>query len=823
MSTTEAPPRKPRPGTQPAAVTQCYHCGETCDTSLQQDGRAFCCEGCRFVYGLLQENGLCNYYELQKAPGIRVRGQFASDRFAYLDNADVQQKLLRFADGKQCQVQFHLPTMHCASCIWLLENLHAIRPGILHSKTNFGRKEVFVAYDPGQVSLRQLVELLAFVGYEPEIRLSDGENSKGSARGKKVDRRAWYKIGIAGFCFSNIMMLAFPDYFAGGRLGQETLKHLFAWASLLLALPVFFYSANEFFISAYKGLRQRWLNIDAPIALSILITFSRSVYEVLSGSGSGYFDSMSGIVFFMLIGRWFQNKTYDSFSFDRDYKAYFPLGVTRLDADDNEEATTIGALRPGERIIVRHNELVPADAVLREGEGYIDYSFVSGENTPVQRRSGELVYAGARQTGGRMVLEVVKTVSQSYITQLWNNNEGAARKNRERSFIHPWSRYFTLSLFSVAATAGVYWSFVDPSKVLPSVTAALIVACPCSLLLSATFTFGNMLRHFGMRRLYLKNASVIESMARITTVVLDKTGTLTYTEEADIEFLGAPLSAEDRNAVYSLVKESAHPLSRLLGKELLRAGAGTLPVHDFREHAGKGIEAVVAGKLLRVGSFAFVHGSEAIVGTGSTELWLSVDGVARGCYAVRNRYRPGIGPMVAALRARGYAVHLLSGDNESERNHLRQLLGPDVTLRFQQTPQSKLEYIRTLQEGGARVLMLGDGLNDAGALLQADAGIAVTGNTGQFTPACDAILDASGVALLERFLAYARRGKGVVTVSFILSICYNIVGLSFAVRALLSPMVAAILMPASSISIVTLVTLASSIVARRIFRKGQVK
>lgn len=815
---TEAPPKKPRSAPAPASALQCYHCGEACDGSLPQDGHCFCCEGCRFVYGLLQENGLCNYYELEKMPGIKVRGQFASGRFAYLDNADVQQKLLSFSDGRQSQVQFHLPTMHCASCIWLLENLHAIRPGVLQSKSNFSRKEVFIAFDPTQVSLRQIVELLAFVGYEPEIRLTDEDGPQASGRGRKADRRAWYKIGVAGFCFSNIMMLAFPDYFAGGHIEQQTLKHLFSYISLLLALPVFFYSANEFFISAYKGLRQRWLNIDAPIALSILITFSRSVYEVLSGTGPGYFDSMSGIVFFMLIGRWFQNKTYDSFSFDRDYKAYFPLGVTRLSASGEEEPTTISQLRRGERIVVRHNELVPADAVLRKGEGYIDYSFVSGENTPVHKRDGELVYAGARQTGGRIELEVVKTVSQSYITQLWNNNETAARKNTEQSFIHPWSRYFTLALFTVAAAAGLYWSFVNPANVLPAVSAALIVACPCSLLLSATFTFGNMLRHFGQRRLYLKNASVIEAMAKVDTVVLDKTGTLTYTEEADIEFIGLPLNSWERDAVYSLVKESAHPLSRLLQKELLRAGAAVLPLEGFTESGGKGLAAVVAGTPLRVGSFAFVH-ERAALATGTTEVWVAMGGEVRGCFQVRNRYRAGVAEMLQGLRARGYALHLLSGDNDAERDNLRALLGPDVSLRFNQTPQSKFDYIRALREKGARVLMLGDGLNDAGALLQADAGIAVTENTGQFTPACDAILDAPGVALLDRFLAYARCGKAVVTASFVLSICYNIVGLSFATRALLKPMVAAILMPASSISIVTLVTLASGLVARRIFRK----
>jgi Cu+-exporting ATPase len=813
MPITEAPPKKPR-NPEPASIAAtCYHCGESCDRSLPKEDHFFCCEGCRFVYGLLQENGLCNYYDLSKTPGIKVRGKYASDRFAYLDGEAVQQQLLRFTDGRQSHLQLHLPQMHCASCIWLLENLHTIRPGILNSTVNFGRKELFVAFNPMEVSLRQVVELLAFVGYEPEIRLGDSEKK----RVKKVDRRQWYKIGVAGFCFSNIMMLSFPDYFSSGHIEQAFLKHLFIYLNLLLALPVFFYSASGFFISAWQGLRQRWLNIDAPIALSILITFSRSVYEVLSGTGAGYFDSMSGIVLFMLVGRWFQNKTYDAFSFDRDYKSYFPLGVTRLE-DSTEKPATINDLKAGDRIVVRHNELIPADAVLQKGEGFIDYSFVSGENTPVHKRSGELVYAGARQTGGRIELEMVKTVSQSYITQLWNNNESANRKNAEQSFIHPWSRYFTMGLFTVAALAGVYWSIVNPANVLPAVSAALIVACPCSLLLSATFTFGNMLRYFGKRRLYLKNASVIEAMARINTIVLDKTGTLTYTEEATIDYLGTILTDTEKGAVYSLVKESAHPLSRLLQQHLLRAGAEPVQTEDFSEHSGKGIEASISGTRYRVGSFAFVNGRAGSGITAATEVWVSAGSDVRGCFTIRNRYRAGVQEMLKGLQAKGYRLHLLSGDNDAEREALEHMLGKNVALHFNQTPQSKLAYIQKLQEGGARVLMIGDGLNDAGALMGADAGIAVTENTGQFTPACDAILDSSGVASLGRFLAYARSGKRVVTASFILSICYNVVGLSFAVRAVMSPMVAAILMPVSSISIVTLVTVATSLVARRVFR-----
>jgi Cu+-exporting ATPase len=795
-------------------AVQCYHCGETCDTSISTDEKYFCCDGCKFVFQLLQENGLCNYYELSDRPGIKIKGKFSSQRFAYLDNEEVKRKLIRFDNGRQCHVSLYLPQMHCASCIWLLESLHTIDTGILFSKTNFQRKEVFIDFDTSKISLRKVVELLAFIGYEPYISLNEGEKKTA----KKINRKKFFKIGVAGFCFSNIMMLSFPEYFSSGNIGQADLQKVFSYLNLALSLPVFFYSANEFFISAWKGLQQKWLNIDAPIALAILVTFLRSVYEIISGSGPGYLDSMSGIVFFMLVGRWFQDKTYDSYSFDRDYRSYFPLGVTLI-KNEKEETSTINKLKKGDKILIRQNEMIPADAIITFGEGNIDYSFVSGENVPLLKRKGELVYAGGKQLGAAIEMEVVNPVEQSYITQLWNNDVFTQQKNRDRSFIHPWSRYFTLILFLIAGSAALYWGINDPSKILPSVTASLIVACPCSLLLSATFTFGNMLRHLGKNKFYLKNSSVIEALSRINTIVFDKTGTLTHSSQANIFYEGEKLSTEEINSIYSLVKESVHPLSRIIKHELIsNHSVQPLQVNSFKEIAGKGIVGSVNDRQIKIGSKQFIEGidlSSSLSQTG--EVYFSVSGFKKGVFKISNQYRDGVSEMIASFSLKKYKLHVLSGDNEAEKKNLESIFGEQATIRFRQSPQEKLNFINELKSRNSKtkVLMLGDGLNDAGALKQADVGISVSENTSQFTPACDAIMDSKELHKLHRFIRYARSGKKVITWSFVLSILYNVVGLSFAVQGLLSPLVAAILMPVSSISIVTFVTVATSFSAKR--------
>ncbi|WP_162052530.1 heavy metal translocating P-type ATPase [Pontibacter pamirensis] len=789
-------------------IQTCYHCGDSCvEEVVEAHDKTFCCTGCKNVYELLEENNLCAYYNLEENPGITGKKPIAEFRFAYLDDAGVEAQLISFKNDAICKLTFYIPQMHCSSCIWLLENLFKLNQGISESTVNFLRKEVSLTYFHQKTSLREVVQLLARIGYEPEITLADTDGKKTS----KPDRSIIYKLGIAGFCFGNVMLLAFPDYLALTEGLQRSFGSFFGYLSFMLSLPVFFYSARGFFTSALEGIKQRMVNIDIPIATGLLALFFVSTYQVFTGTGPGYFDSFTGLVFFMLIGKYFQQRTYDTLSFDRDYTSYFPVSITVLKEDGEEASVAVRNLKVDDRIRIRNQELIPADAILLRGTALIDYSFVSGESEPVEKVVGEVIYAGGRQVGESVELEVVKEVSQGYLTQLWNNSVFSKDETQSvGTYANIAGKWFIIVTLIVAAGSLVYWVPRDTDMAMKAFTSVLIIACPCALSLATPFVHGHTMRVFGKNKFFLKNTTVVETLAKIDTVVFDKTGTLTEPSAAELTYTGKALTTKQEQSIKSVLQHSTHPLSQRIFQHLK---GETIPVHNFQEVAGKGLVGEVNGQLIRIGSASYIgvpaDKSDAL----KTTVYVSIDGLVFGFYAFHNVYRQGLKSILQQLHDKKLAV--LSGDNNHEEARLKTMLGEDAALNFNQSPVQKLEYIRQLKQEQHRVLMVGDGLNDAGALKQSDAGIALTNSITNFSPSCDAILDATAFDKLSTFLSFSKKTMNIILATFAVSLIYNVIGLTLAVQGLFSPIVSAILMPISSLSVILFATMSVKISARR--------
>ncbi|RKR83577.1 Cu+-exporting ATPase [Mucilaginibacter gracilis] len=783
--------------------TTCYHCGDECLTKAYTiEEKHFCCHGCESVYHILSQNNLCSYYNYNDHPGA-TRNR-TDKRFAYLNEPSILSSLLDYSDGQISIVTLYIPHIHCSSCLWLLEQLNKINPAIHYCRVDFLKKQLNIRFDHQKLSLQGLVEILYDIGYEPLISLHDIIKEQNTTNADKLVQ----KIAVAGFCFGNVMLLSFPEYF-GLSVYEQTFKHFFGWLNILFALPVVFYSGKDYFISAWQNLKAKVLSIDFPLALGIAVLFLRTVAEVLTGTGAGFADTLCGLVFFLLVGKFVQKKTYHHLSFERDYRSFFPVAVHLINGNQ-EQPIPLSQLNTGHRIIIRNNEIIPADAILLKGEALVDFSFVTGETLPVTKVLGEIIYAGGRQTGYAIEMEVIKPVSQSYLTQLWNNEAFKRHKDtRIQTFNQRVSKYFTIVLLAIAIGSLLFWLPTSVTRGLSAFTAVLIVACPCALALSTPFTMAAALSVFDKNLFYLKNTSVVEQMAGIDTIVFDKTGTITTRENTQVQ-VPPNLTDEQKQLIYSACINSAHPLSAMICREL--AGVKKHVPTLYFEIAGKGILATINGHKLRIGNSAFVL-NQTEVNADVTKVYVMVDEHYLGYFALLHQYRGGLN-IISQLK-QAYQTYLLSGDRDHERNALQTFFVEPGHMLFNKSPQDKLDFIDLLQQQGKKVMMIGDGVNDSGALQQSNLGIAITDNVNNFTPGSDAILDGKSFDKLPAFMRFSKDAVNIIHLSFLISVTYNVIGLSYAVTGMLSPLTAAILMPVSTATIISFTSIATHFAAKK--------
>ncbi len=776
----------------------CYHCGDICkDDSIQKDGKLFCCTGCLFVHKLLADNKLNDYFEVAKKSGIKPK-MFGKDEFVYLDNQDIIEKIVSFSVNGTSKVTLFIPEVYCSACIWLLENLYRLNKGILESKVNFLKKEISIIFKDNITSLREIVELLTSIGYRPKLNISEIEGKKQSSGNKSL----YIKLGISGFVFGNIMLLALPEYFAGGFL-ELGFKTYLGYLSIFLGLFAL-YSGSDYFTSAWRSLKLKHINIDVPVALGIAVLFIRSVYDIFTQTGPGFIDSMSGLIFLLLIGRVFRQKTFHALSFDRDFKSYFPLSVIRKN-DSGEEYISLSNIKPKDLLIIRNNEIIPTDSILESNTASIDYSFVTGESRPVQISKGDKVFAGGKQIGTSIEVSAQKVFNQSYITDLWNHK---AFIKKDDSYISQISntaaKYFTAAILVIASVTLIYWLPVDFNIAMNAFTAILIIACPCALALTIPFTYGMTLRVFSRNSFFLKNDSIVEYLSKISSIIFDKTGTLTDIGKSDVEWNGKELTDKEKVLIKSSVKHSNHPVSRLILNYF--SNIDMIEIKDFNEEEAKGIETSSENITIKIGKFDWLKTFLTKSDYGDdlqpeSSVYISIDNEILGCFKIVPYYRKNISDTLKNL-LQNYQVSVLSGDNDNEKDKLTELTGKEIPMRFNQLPLEKLEYITSLQEKDEKVMMIGDGLNDAGAIKQSNVGVAVTDSSSSFTPGSDAILLSDNIHHLPEFLKLTKLSMRTVYYSFLISILYNVVGITIAVQGFLSPLIAAIFMPLSSITVI---------------------
>jgi Cu2+-exporting ATPase len=792
---------------RPRKIVACAHCGLTVPRSRTTQHPAFCCDGCSAAYHIIESAGLGSYYGFREQNDVTMRPVTpTAHSYAELDEPTFAELYATVVAEDLVQVELYVEGVHCAACVWLLERLPRLVQGVAEARLEFGSSMLRVVRDPKVVRLSEVAQALASLGYRVHPRPA----ARSHEQRQREDRALLVRIAVAGAAFGNAMLFAFALY--SGTFSDMDAEHiaLFRWASFAVATPAIMFSATTFIRGAWGALRTRTPHMDLPVSIGIASGYLWGAVNTVRGSGEVYFDSITAVIFLLLVGRWLQRREQRAAGDAAELLGALAPSTARLVDGETVREVPAAILCTGALVEIRAGDHIPADGVVLEGRSCVDTSLLTGESRPSRVAAGDRVHAGCVNVEAPLRMRVELAGEATRVGRLMKSvAEAAQRRAPTVRLADRIAGWFVLAVLGAALITLGMWLRWDPDHALEHMIALLVVTCPCALGMATPLAVSAALGRAARRGILVKGGDALEKLARPALVVFDKTGTLT---EGKLRLVAWEGDASVQPLVAAVEASSAHPVARALC-DALGAPDRSAPV-SVAQTTGGGIEARHGGRALVVGSPSFV-GSRVTVPAwasaaverhaleGRTPVVVALAGEVVAVAALGDPLRSDARDGLERLRAWGYRLAVLSGDHPLAVAALVKELGVDlVEARGGSSPEDKLAFVERARRSGP-VVMVGDGLNDAAALSAATVGIAVHGGAEASLAAADAFTTRAGIAPVLELFVGARRTFTVIRRGIAFSLLYNVVGFTLAVAGLLGPLAAAILMPLSSLTVVT--------------------
>lgn len=781
----------------------CAHCTLPVPAGMHEpdEERQFCCVGCRTAFTILHDAGLGDYHRFAERRDVAVRP--SGRRFEEFDHPKFAELYVKAVTGGLAVIELYLEGVHCASCVWLVERVPLMLPGVHGAELNVRRSLARITWDPTALPLSRIAQMLDSLGYQPH----PFRGAKRDELRRSEDRAMLARIGVAGAIAINVMLAALALY--SGSLGgmERDFERFFRWVSLALTTPSMIWPARVFFVGAWAALRTRALNMDVPIAVGLAAGYARGAINTIQDSGPIYFDGLATLIFALLVGRFLQQRGLRAAADSAELLFSLTPRTARTVDDDGEREIPSEAVVPGIVLDVRAGESFAADGIVLDGTSRVDAALLTGESRPIGVTTGDRVYAGTLNLVAPLRVRVEQSGEASRVGRMMRLvEESASRRAPVELQANRVAGWFVLIVLLLALATFLVWQFINPVIAMDNAIALLIVTCPCALALSTPLAVSTAIGRAAREGIFVKGGDALEALARPGTILLDKTGTITQGSTQLVRWRGPEWV---KPLVLALERGSSHPIAG----GFRRAWPGiAVPEVDSSEHVfGGGIAGMVAGHRVLVGSPRFIRDHGLAVPPGALEVeheaatpvLLAVDGVVAAEAAFGDRVRDGAANAVEHLKSRGWGIEILSGDDPGVVTKVGREIGIGLTTGGA-SPEQKLQLVRDRlgRAGRTPVVMVGDGVNDAAAIASASVGIGVHGGAEASLASADVYLTRPGLAPLVDLVDGARRTMRVIHRNFVFAILYNLVGAILAMAGVLTPLIAAILMPASSLTVV---------------------